>query len=492
MPKDAETYKAHVDILETGLSSYAKRSFESFSQHFVDGGNIYEYYEKQWRGAQSGKLKFLNRTPLQLERDRILYSGPIRKQTEKYHVLYNGQRRIVRNYTTHTMRMAQVTRSICRGLGLNPDFAEAIAIGSKVGALPFIHATKGPVAEWIKAKVFELDKTYAQNEPLARSTKSQLSLEFGDAAVPSWIGMLQSSNIFEKVQKYIPWAAGKDVDDAYSSGQQSYWMLCTNPFTMETRSSEFSPETMVGIWRHTRGRKPEKNSFHHRFRIDGAPGGCHELKWNQFTYEAAVVQYADDITWVIENLNDANSAALLNRRPRSMYDELLATLGDPPDTLLRPLTRNDSGGIYTYFITDFVRHSQGVLDGLKDGANARVALREGSPGSVISLSPEAEDQLDKCTEFLHNVVFEEPRVRNRAQMLKTVSLASIDLLYQGWEETLPAMIKEKATLERWKNEQIEKAIHMVTDPIHRIQVVVDILADMGDQEIYDFVGIQSL
>ena len=123
-----ETYKEHVDKLEDGLSPYAKKSFESFSQSFVDGGSIHDSYESKWRMNAGGNPKLLYRTPLQIERDRILHSAGIRKQTEKYHVLYNGQRRIVRNYTTHTMRMAQVTRAICRGLKLNGDFAEAIAL----------------------------------------------------------------------------------------------------------------------------------------------------------------------------------------------------------------------------------------------------------------------------------------------------------------------------------------------------------------------------
>src|ERR1700686_3571073 len=99
MARETESYKQHVELLETGLATYAKKSFEPFSQKFMDGGEIFEYFQRQWAGAASGKLKFLNRTPLQVERDRILYSGGVRKQTEKYHVLYNEQRRIVRNYT---------------------------------------------------------------------------------------------------------------------------------------------------------------------------------------------------------------------------------------------------------------------------------------------------------------------------------------------------------------------------------------------------------
>ena len=36
-----------------------------------------------------------------------------------------------------------------QGLGLNADFAEAIALGAKVGAPPFVHASKGVLPEWM-------------------------------------------------------------------------------------------------------------------------------------------------------------------------------------------------------------------------------------------------------------------------------------------------------------------------------------------------------
>src|SRR5690348_634714 len=104
MPKDSDSYSEIVADIEAGLEVYAKRSFESFSPAFVDGGEVHAFYQKEWEKTER-RARLQNRTPLQVERDRILYSSSLRKETEKYHVLYNGQRRIVRNYTTHTMRM---------------------------------------------------------------------------------------------------------------------------------------------------------------------------------------------------------------------------------------------------------------------------------------------------------------------------------------------------------------------------------------------------
>ena len=125
---DQEYYKI-VEQAEAPLAKWAKRSFESFSPTFLDGGEYFQHYADQW-GDLDLRPRIANRTPLQIERDRVLYSGGMRKLTEKYHVLYSGDRRITRNFTTHTMRMAQVARAISQGLKLNADFAEAMALGA--------------------------------------------------------------------------------------------------------------------------------------------------------------------------------------------------------------------------------------------------------------------------------------------------------------------------------------------------------------------------
>jgi dGTP triphosphohydrolase len=487
-PSVDEPYHEHVERLETGLAPYAKKSLEtSVSPVFVDGAEIHAYFSDRWRD-KAGRRKLENRTPIQLERDRILYSDSLRKQTEKYHVLYNGQRRIVRNYTTHTMRMAQVSRSIARGLGLNADFAEAIALGSKVGATPFVHAAKGAIAEWVQATIERLDvDQVGRSDRRQPATPPQLQLDSG-ATTPAWITALQSEDIAAKVQKFVPWAAGSQTNQPYTAGQQSYWLLCTNPFVVEVRPTLFMPETMYGIWRHTRGVQPLPNSFHHRQEIKAASAGYNEILFSHATYEATVTQYADDITWVIENLNDANSAALLNGKP-SLYSTLTTVLNEPPEPLLRALTNHDAGALYTYFISDFVEHSLEVLTLLGDGAHSRIALRDGEKESFIGLSTDAEAQLESLILFLQEEVFTEPRVQNRFEMLKTVSKACVELLYKGDSSKI---LEDRAALEQWSPDVQRTATNLLDEPVHRVQLAVDIFSSMSDQEIYDFVGIQAL
>lgn len=80
------------------------------------------------------------RTCFQRDRDRIIYSKAFRRLKNKTQVFFSpeGDHYITR--LTHTLDVAQVARSIARGLSLNEDLAEAIALGHDLGHTPFGHA----------------------------------------------------------------------------------------------------------------------------------------------------------------------------------------------------------------------------------------------------------------------------------------------------------------------------------------------------------------
>jgi len=491
-----EEYFKIVERAEERLARWAKRSFEPFSPVFLDGGDYYQHYADQWADTDH-RPRIANRTPIQIERDRVLYSGGMRKLTEKYHVLYSGDRRITRNFTTHTMRMAQVARAISYGLGLNADFAEAIALGAKAGAPPFVHASKSMVAKWIKQHLSDLDKEEVKQlvGTAGLAPQKKLFAEITeDSPLPPWLSGIESPKIADAVRRFIPWAAGKDVEEPYSSGSQGYWSLSADPYLVKSRPKRFAPETMFGIWRHSLGLSLGPQSFIHRFQVEGATSGQHEIRWSHVTYEALVVQYADDITWIIENLDDAHKASVL-AGGSDMYYAMLDDLreqGKVPSALNDSMLERDSGGLYNYFITDFIETSRGVLDRLKEAADFRQALREGIPEAYISLSANVEAQLRRMKAFLVRRVFSEPRVSNRFQILQTITQACLDLLYNGRPDALDNYVDAQAGVLNLHDEKLERVKDLLRDPVHRIQLAVDIFSQMSDQEIYDFVGIQGL
>ncbi len=487
------SYVKHVEQLESNLQPYAKKSFESFSNEFVDGGEIHKFYEDEWQD-ESKRSRIIKRTPIQIERDRILYSNGIRKQTEKYHILYSGSKRIMRNYTTHTLRLTQVARSICRGLGLNEDFAEGIALGTKVGALPFIHASKEEVSDWMISKIKEIDNKETKSDGCR-----QIEIPFDtECKPPHWLSALESEEIKGKILRTLPIAFGDQVESAYSSGQQSYWLLSTNPYIMKSNPLKYSPEMMYGVWRHSLGIDHGPNSFMHDILIERATKKHHTISWKHLTYETIVVQYADDITWVIENINDADRAKLLNNSRREvskgLFEDLSQSLNsffghDMPSDIMRALQEKDSGLFYSYFISNFVATSTEELKHL-DIPNRQYLYGQDVP--LIGLSEQAKDLLEKLKAYLNENVFNEPRVLNRTKMLRKISEVFMDYFYDPKNSLLNDYIKRKALLERWPDEEKKQALDLISNEIHRIQLAVNLFSEMGDQEIYDLLGVESM
>ncbi|MBR1707908.1 MAG: deoxyguanosinetriphosphate triphosphohydrolase [Clostridia bacterium] len=80
------------------------------------------------------------RTDYQRDRDRILHSKAFRRLKGKTQVFLSPEGDHYRTRLTHTLEVTQVARSLARGLRLNEDLTEAIALGHDLGHTPFGHA----------------------------------------------------------------------------------------------------------------------------------------------------------------------------------------------------------------------------------------------------------------------------------------------------------------------------------------------------------------
>ena len=79
------------------------------------------------------------RTEYQRDRDRIIHSKAFRRLKHKTQVFIApmGDHYVTR--LTHTLEVAQISRTISRALELNEDLTEAIALGHDLGHTPFGH-----------------------------------------------------------------------------------------------------------------------------------------------------------------------------------------------------------------------------------------------------------------------------------------------------------------------------------------------------------------
>lgn len=93
----------------------------------------YAQKARDTRGRAHPEPESLYRTPYQKDRDRILHTTAFRRLEYKTQVLPGWAGDYYRTRLTHTLEVAQVSRSIARALGLNEDLTEAIALSHDLG-----------------------------------------------------------------------------------------------------------------------------------------------------------------------------------------------------------------------------------------------------------------------------------------------------------------------------------------------------------------------
>ena len=100
----------------------------------------YAMFTRQSRGRRHPEEPHAFRTLYQRDRDRIVHSTAFRRLMYKTQVLVNQTNDHHRTRLTHTLEVAQISRTIARQLGLNEDLTEAIALAHDLGHPPFGHA----------------------------------------------------------------------------------------------------------------------------------------------------------------------------------------------------------------------------------------------------------------------------------------------------------------------------------------------------------------
>lgn len=114
-----------------GRKEQEKREYEILSQRACKSAES--------RGREFDEEKCLLRTEFQRDRDRIIHSKSFRRLMHKTQVFLAPEKDHFRTRLTHTIEVSQIARTIARGLGLNEDLTEAIALGHDLGHTPFGH-----------------------------------------------------------------------------------------------------------------------------------------------------------------------------------------------------------------------------------------------------------------------------------------------------------------------------------------------------------------
>ena len=81
----------------------------------------------------------LYRSPFERDRGRVIHSSSFRKLKYKTQVFIESDSDYYRTRLTHSLEVAQISRSLCRAMNLNEDLGEVVSLAHDLGHPPFGH-----------------------------------------------------------------------------------------------------------------------------------------------------------------------------------------------------------------------------------------------------------------------------------------------------------------------------------------------------------------
>ena len=154
------------------LAAYACRPDQS-------QGRVYEEPESK------------HRTAFQRDRDRIIHASAFRRLKYKTQVFVYHEGDHYRTRLTHTLEVAQITRTLARALMVNEDLAEAIALAHDLGHTPFAHTGE-----------IHLRKCMADYGGFEHNDQSLRVLTTLEKSYPKWDGLNLTWETLEGVVKH--------------------------------------------------------------------------------------------------------------------------------------------------------------------------------------------------------------------------------------------------------------------------------------------------
>ena len=160
------------------------------------------------------------RTCYQRDRDRIIHCSAFRRLKHKTQVFLAPSGDHYRTRLTHTLEVAQIARTIARGLRLNEDLTEAIALGHDLGHTPFGHAGERALNSAFPGGFKHFEQSLRVVDELEKDGMGlNLTYEVRDGILCHTVGK-EADTLEGRLVKYADHIAyiNHDIDDAERAG----------------------------------------------------------------------------------------------------------------------------------------------------------------------------------------------------------------------------------------------------------------------------------
>ncbi len=225
------------------------------------------------------------------DRDRILYSKEFRRLSGKTQVFVAGFDDNMRTRLTHTLEVAHISKAMSSNLGLNSNLAEAIALGHDVGHTPFGHVGERTLNMFMNGciRVDNMPTDFSCCAGFKHNLQGLRVLKTLEKITPRYDGL--------NLTNYTLWGISNHTDLKYK--QCGFYSELENKCL---NRNEFDTCPLNGL--------TELSVY------DELIASVNEGR----TFEAMVVQYADEIAQRHHDIEDGLYAGLLT--PSEMIDKI--------------------------------------------------------------------------------------------------------------------------------------------------------------------------
>ncbi len=268
---------------------------------------------------------FSYRTEFMRDRDRVLYATAFRRLSGKTQIYTVGGDDHKRNRLTHTLEVAQIARTIAKGLQLDEDLAEAIALSHDFGHTPFGHA-----GEEMLHKIMVPNSSFVKTSPFYNVTSDTIKKRFELEANSDIKHLNYAFGFKHNLQSLRVCAA---LEDSYRDGNgKNIGLNLTN-------------YTLYGMKIHSKLKyknDPVYPNYDMEFYQDIlANTNCKVEAWS---FEAYIVAIADEFSQWHHDLEDAlrGGALPLGDICKTIMDSLGKCLTDDDKNLLHDIEKKNS------------------------------------------------------------------------------------------------------------------------------------------------------